>query len=58
MKKSYSFAFAGFAFLAPVVSLSAQQSPINPKAVALLGWYPVNLPTTFSGLHPSHACIL
>ncbi len=56
MKKSYSClcAFAVVAFLALVVSLSAQQGPINPKAVAILRWYPANLTTSFSaGQGPS-----
>ena len=48
MRKSYSCAFAIAAFLALVVSLSAQQVPINPKAVALLRWYPANVTTTFA----------
>ena len=50
MRKSYSclFAFALLAFLTLVASLSAQQGPINPKAVALLRWYPANLTTSFS----------
>ena len=42
MKKAHSFLFTVVAFLAAALSLSAQQGPINPKAVALLRWYPAN----------------
>ena len=48
MRKSYSCVLAVVAFLALVVSLSAQAGPINPKAVALLRWYPANLTTSFT----------
>ncbi len=48
MRQSYLCALAVMSFLAVALSLSAQQGPINPKAVALLRWYPANLTTSFS----------
>ena len=48
MNKAHSFLFVVVVFLAVALPLSAQQGPINPKAVALLRWYPANVTTTFS----------
>ena len=39
--------YIAMALLVIVAPLLAQQSPINPKAVALLRWYPANLTTSF-----------
>ena len=42
------------AFLLLAMPMVAQQSPINPKAVAILRWYPANLTTFFSaGQYPA-----
>jgi len=53
MKRIHCQAWSLIAVLLLALPMLAQQEPLNPKAVALLRWYPANLTTSYSvGHHP------
>ena len=47
MRRMHCKACGMVALLLLAVPMVAQQSPINPKAVAILRWYPANVATSF-----------